>query len=53
MEGTVSGERELLVTRGDQAEGLDQTFSEKAAEGRLALGEVGWVHHELPRPCSY
>lgn len=43
MRGTVSGEREFPVTRGDQAEKADKTFGEKVAEGRPALEEVGWV----------
>lgn len=50
MEGTMSGESEIPVTRGDQAEKLDKTSGEKAAEGRLARKEGGWVHSELPRP---
>lgn len=43
MEGTASGGRELPVPRRDQAEKVDKTLNEQAAEGRLAL-----EGHELP-----
>lgn len=53
MEGTMLGENELPVTRGDQAEKLEETLGEKVAEGRLALEEVGWMNFELPGPRFY